>query len=270
MKATEQDRFGAFTLIELLVVIAIIVILAALLLPVLSRARAQARSASCKNHLHQIGVSMQMYVSDHRVYPGDGGGPPFRPWPEQLAAYNPLNWTNHAWHCPTHIAEGGIVVWQPPPPEGGRFRFSSSYAYNGLGMNGYAAIQTNNSGEHLAKGPSLGLGRLNLKVAENRVVAPSEMYAVADTRPARNWLDREFVGREEMQPWQLLEVIINAGTEAKPPHAEGYNLLFADGHVSLVKRRDYLYPPRTAQNWNRDHQPHPELWYLTNEWVIQN
>src|SRR4030095_9013237 len=61
MKATEQDRFGAFTLIELLVVIAIIVILAALLLPVLSRARAQARSASCKNHLHQIGVSMQMY-----------------------------------------------------------------------------------------------------------------------------------------------------------------------------------------------------------------
>jgi len=107
-------------------------------------------------------------------------------------------------------------------------------------------------------------------VPENRVLAPSEMYAVGDARPVRNWLDTGFVGRVEMQPWRLLETVINSGTEAKPPHGEGYNLLFADGHVSLVKRRDYLYPPRTTKNWNRDHQPHPELWSPTNEWVIQN
>ncbi len=242
-------------------VIAIIAILAALLFPTLSRARRAAQSTTCKNHLHQIGLSMQMYVSDNRIYPGEGGGPPFKPWPEQLAAYNPLNWTNHAWHCPTYIAEGGIVEWQPPPPEGGRFKLSSSYAYNGLGMSGYATLP----GAHLVKGPSLGLGRLNLKVAENRVLAPSEMYAVADTRPVQYENSKGFLGAVEMKPWQLLPF----GTEAQPPHGEGYNLLFADGHVGLVKRRDYLYPPRTAQNWNRDHQPHPELW-SASEWVIQN
>jgi len=58
-----------FTFVELLVVIAIIGILAALLLPVLSRAEAQGQSAACKNHLRQIGIALAMYVSDSRCYP---------------------------------------------------------------------------------------------------------------------------------------------------------------------------------------------------------
>jgi prepilin-type N-terminal cleavage/methylation domain-containing protein/prepilin-type processing-associated H-X9-DG protein len=59
-----RGRFG-FTLIELLVVIAIIGILAALLLPVLSRSKSKAEGVTCANNIKQLSVAWQLYADDN-------------------------------------------------------------------------------------------------------------------------------------------------------------------------------------------------------------
>ncbi|MGE3310978.1 MAG: type II secretion system protein [Limisphaerales bacterium] len=60
-----KGRERAFTLVELLVVIAIVAILASLLLPALSAAKARGRSAVCVSNLRQLGLALHSYAGDH-------------------------------------------------------------------------------------------------------------------------------------------------------------------------------------------------------------
>lgn len=71
MSALIMSRFGArrgFTLIEVLVVVTIIALLISILLPSLASARQQARRVACSANLHQLGLAMEMYVSKYGCF----------------------------------------------------------------------------------------------------------------------------------------------------------------------------------------------------------
>lgn len=80
-------RRGAFTIIELLVVVSIIAILAALLLPALSRAKQKGQQAACLSNLHQQALAVLTYAvdNDDRIMPCSYNNP--------TNSTNPLRWT---------------------------------------------------------------------------------------------------------------------------------------------------------------------------------
>lgn len=99
----------AFTLIELLVVIAIIAVIAALLLPAVSTARALARKTQCASNLRQVGFAITAYAEEHNdLYP---------------AARIRVNGTQVHWFelCAAYVSVGNL---------GSAYVYRTSAAYN--------------------------------------------------------------------------------------------------------------------------------------------
>ncbi len=254
---------AGFTLIELLVVIAIIAILAGMLLPALSSAKAKAKGAKCLSNLRQMGLAMTIYIGDHGVYPVgiDGANEAAWIWPALLrqTMYS-SGGSTEVFHCPSappasqwipkfgsgKAAGLGYLKDEVRLKPGGTFLMI--YGYNVWGA---FAGNTPNTGLGVYLGdPVWG------ETKETAVVKPSEMIAIGDSnwdlkqKGDRDWSG--FIGMYEERQWPL------------ELHNKRAKILYCDGHVESKRRLDIIgqlhkdlgSKQKAASQWNRDNRPH--------------
>jgi prepilin-type N-terminal cleavage/methylation domain-containing protein/prepilin-type processing-associated H-X9-DG protein len=265
-------RLG-FTLIELLVVIGIIAVLAALLLPVLGRAKQTAYRIGCASNLRQIGLATTLYLNDHRAYPGywckDGPGYICSMWDLQLDLY--LSDINHTkvFRCPaapTRLTSCcNTITFRSAGASSGS---SPHYGMNAQGTDAVTPLGVDGNFPE----PPTPLPDLIPPVSEADIRVPSDMIAFGDTimfdlaamanpfgtmqRPMASNFNFPGFHQNATKP----ERVQALPHESKRHHGL-FNVVFCDGHIeSLKTNRLFGLTPDATQRWNRDHQPHTGAW----------
>ena len=235
-------RCEGFTLGELLVVIAIIALLAAILAPVLFRAREQGTQARCASNMRQLGQAFMLYVQDWNSY-----------WPSPGGLVGNRNyWSQSAWGglVPYIRSKGGIgTVWTCPLLK----QWSGPYHARSYGMNSYMRNPPDiayPSSINILKGmhdTMLENPRRTILLFEGIPILPAGMnelyyiYRCGDWTCVRGWFPQTMPKVHTIGSWQ-------------PWHGERNNYLYCDGHLQ-AKRPDH-------------HPKHPP-YDITNEWWVR-
>lgn len=260
---------NGFTLIELLVVIAIIGILAGLLLPAFSSAKAKAQAIYCRNNLRQIGIALISYTQDnggaYPVYARLAKGSETRgaKWYNDIMPNLPGGWSNGIYRCPAY--RGRVLDYQPPTYISGS---AGSYAYNGgsserPGSDGYYS-QVYLYGLSKKSSNWWELPGELTAVRETEVKKPSDMITLGDS------LSRWYIlGSSKSTLFSGIDFLSRKPAfvydEGVPGAAERHrgmsHVVFADGHVegNTIKRLFFDEDVLALSRWNIDNLPHLEL-----------